>query len=296
MSNSLECAVVLVTGGAGLIGSHIVDRLVDEGVREVRVLDNLVRGRLENLAQARARLPLTFFEGDVRDRGMVAKVMSGCDYVFHQAAIRITLCAESPRECIDVLVGGTLNIFEAAEAAGVRKVVYASSASVYGGAEIFPTSERHHPYNNRTLYGAAKLMNEGIARHFRDMDGLASVGLRYFNVYGPRMDYTGAYTEVFIRWLDCVDRGVAPQIHGDGSASMDFIFVEDIARANILAMKSDREDDVYNIASGTETTLLGLWSAIQKVTGAHHLEPEFHPPRKVNPVPRRLADVSQGSR
>ncbi len=293
MSNSLKSAVVLVTGGAGLIGSHIVDQLVDEGVREVRVLDNLVRGRLENLTQARVRLPLTFFEGDVRDRGMVAKVMSGCDYVFHQAAIRITLCAESPRECIDVLVGGTLNIFEAAEAAGVRKVVYASSASVYGGAENFPTGERHHPYNNRTLYGAAKLMNEGIARHFRDMDGLASVGLRYFNVYGPRMDYTGAYTEVFIRWLDCVDRGVAPQIHGDGSASMDFIFVDDIARANILAMKSDREDDVYNIASGTETTLLGLWGAIQKVTGAHHLEPEFHPPRKVNPVPRRLADVSR---
>jgi|SRR5271157_533859 len=293
MSNSLKSAVVLVTGGAGLIGSHIVDQLVDEGVREVRVLDNLVRGRLENLTQARVRLPLTFFEGDVRDRGMVAKVMSGCDYVFHQAAIRITLCAESPRECIDVLVGGTLNIFEAAEAAGVRKVVYASSASVYGGAENFPTSERHHPYNNRTLYGAAKLMNEGIARHFRDMDGLASVGLRYFNVYGPRMDYTGAYTEVFIRWLDCVDRGVAPQIHGDGSTSMDFIFVDDIARANILAMKSDREDDVYNIASGTETTLLGLWGAIQKVTGAHRLEPEFHPPRKVNPVPRRLADVSR---
>ena len=293
MSNSLKSAVVLVTGGAGLIGSHIVDQLVDEGVREVRVLDNLVRGRLENLTQARVRLPLTFFEGDVRDRGMVAKVMSGCDYVFHQAAIRITFCAETPRECIDVLVGGTLNIFEAAEAAGVRKVVYASSASVYGGAENFPTSERHHPYNNRTLYGAAKLMNEGIARHFRDMDGLASVGLRYFNVYGPRMDYTGAYTEVFIRWLDCVDRGVAPQLHGDGSASMDFIFVDDIARANILAMKSDRADDVYNIASGTETTLLGLWGAIQKVTGAHHLEPEFHPPRKVNPVPRRLADVSR---
>ena len=293
MSNSLKSAVVLVTGGAGLIGSHIVDQLVDEGVREVRVLDNLVRGRLENLTQARVRLPLTFFEGDVRDRGVVAKVMSGCDYVFHQAAIRITLCAESPRECIDVLVGGTLNIFEAAEAAGVRKVVYASSASVYGGAENFPTSERHHPYNNRTLYGAAKLMNEGIARHFRDMDGLASVGLRYFNVYGPRMDYTGAYTEVFIRWLDCVDRGVAPQIHGDGSASMDFIFVDDIARANLLAMKSDRADDVYNIASGRETTLLGLWGAIQKVTGAHHLEPEFHPPRKVNPVPRRLADVSR---
>jgi UDP-glucose 4-epimerase len=291
MGHSLGGSTVLVTGGAGLIGSHIVDRLVDEGAGEIRVLDNLVRGRMDNLAGAMARRPITFLEGDVRDTAVVARAVDGCDYVFHQAAIRITLCAERPRECVDVLVGGTLNIFEAAVAAGVKKVVYASSASVYGGADVFPTNERHHPYNNRTLYGAAKLMDEGIARSFRDMHGLPSVGLRYFNVYGPRMDITGAYTEVFIRWLDCVDRGAWPQIHGDGSATMDFIYADDIARANILAMKSDREDDVYNIATGTETSLLDLWRAIQQVTGALHLEPEFHPPRKVNPVPRRLADV-----
>jgi UDP-glucose 4-epimerase len=287
---SLEGASVLVTGGAGLIGSHIVDRLIDKGVGEIRVLDNLVRGRRENLAAAMARQPITLLVGDIRDRTTVQHVVAGCDYVFHQAAIRITLCAEQPRECIDVLVGGTLNVFEAAVAHGVKKVVYASSASVYGGADVFPTDERHHPYNNRTLYGAAKLMDEGIARSFRDMHGLPSVGLRYFNVYGPRMDITGAYTEVFIRWLDCIDRGVRPQIHGDGSASMDFIYVDDIARANILAMESDRED-VYNIASGTETSLLGLWRAMQRVSGADHLAPEFHPPRKVNPVPRRLADI-----
>jgi UDP-glucose 4-epimerase len=296
MSQSLQGATVLVTGGAGLIGSHIVDRLIDEGAGEVRVLDNLVRGCHENLAGARGRAPVTFIQGDVRDRETVGRAVAGCDYVFHQAAIRITLCAEKPRDCMDVLVGGTFNVFEAAVAARVKKVVYASSASVYGGADVFPTDERHHPYNNRTLYGAAKVMNEGIARSFRDMYGLASVGLRYFNVYGPRMDVTGAYTEVFIRWLDCVERGVAPQIHGDGSASMDFVFVEDIARANILAMKSDREDDVYNVAGGTETSLLGLWQAIQQVTGAHHLAPEFHPPRKVNPVPRRLADTSRAER
>ncbi len=287
----LEGSTVLVTGGAGLIGSHIVDRLVDRGAREIRVLDNMVRGRVENLAGAMARQPINVIEGDVRDRAVVEKAVAGCDFVFHQAAIRITLCAEQPRECIDVLVGGALNVFEASAAKNVQKVVYASSASVYGGAEVFPTDERHHPYNNRTLYGAAKLMDEGIARHFHDMDGLSSVGLRYFNVYGPRMDYTGVYTEVFIRWLDCVDRGEAPQIHGDGSATMDFIFVEDIARANILAMESDREDDVYNVASGTETSLIELWQAIQEVTGAASLSPEFHPPRKVNPVPRRLADV-----
>jgi UDP-glucose 4-epimerase len=178
----------------------------------------------------------------------------------------------------------------------VKKVVYASSASVYGGADVFPTDEKHHPYNNRTIYGAAKVMNEGIARSFNEMYGLPSVGLRYFNVYGPRMDVTGAYTEVFIRWLDCIDKGVRPQIHGDGKATMDFVFVEDIARANILAMKADRRDDAYNVASGTETSLLGLWEAMQRITGAFHLAPEFHPPRKVNPVPRRLADVSRAQR
>jgi UDP-glucose 4-epimerase len=290
-NNCLKGATVLVTGGAGLIGSHIVDLLIDEEVGEIRVLDNLVRGRRTNLAEAEARFPIVFLEGDVRDRAAVSQAVMDCDYVFHQAAIRITLCAERPRECMDVLVQGAFNVFEAAVESRVRKVVYASSASVYGAAEVFPTDEKHHPYNNRTLYGAAKQMNEGIARSFREMYGLPSVGLRYFNVYGPRMDVTGAYTEVFIRWLDCVDRNLPPQIHGDGSATMDFVYVEDIARANILAMKSDRVDDVYNVASGEETSLLGLWQAIQGVTGAHHLRPEFHPPRKVNPVPRRLADT-----
>jgi UDP-glucose 4-epimerase len=293
MPYSLNGATVLVTGGAGLIGSHIVDRLIDEGAAEIRVLDNLVRGRRDNLAAAMDRYPIRLMIGDVRDRDTVARAVDGCDYVFHQAAIRITLCAEQPRDCIDVLVGGTLNVFEAAVATGVRKVVYASSASVYGAADVFPTDERHHPYNNRTLYGAAKLMNEGIARSFHDMYDLPSVGLRYFNVYGPRMDVTGAYTEVFVRWLDCVERGTRPQIHGDGSATMDFVYVDDIARANILAMKSARIDNVYNVASGTETSLVQLWEAIQRVTGVQHLSPEFHPPRKVNPVPRRLADTSR---
>src|SRR5262249_45998338 len=172
-----------------------------------------------------------------------SRAVTGCDSVFHQAALRITLCAEQPRECIDVLVQGTFNVFEAAVAAGVRKVVYASSASVYGAAEDFPTTERHHPYNNRTLYGAANLMNEGIASFFHDMYGLSSVGLRYFNVYGPRMDVTGAYTEVFIRWLDCIDRGARPVIHGDGSATMDFIYIGDVARANVLALKAACSDD-----------------------------------------------------
>jgi len=290
---NLKGATVLVTGGAGLVGSHIVDLLLHEGAGEVRVLDNLCRGRLVNLAHVLG--DIVFLQEDVRDAGAVRRAVDGCDVVFHQAAIRITRCAEFPRECMDVLVMGTFNVFEAAVAADVQKVVYASSASVYGAAEAFPTSELHHPYGNRTLYGAAKLMNEGMARSFHDLHGLPSVGLRYFNVYGPRMDVTGAYTEVFIRWLDCIERNERPQIHGDGSASMDFIYVEDVARANILAAKSPRENDVYNVAGGRETTLLELWKTLQRVTGAHHLQPEFHPPRKVNPVPRRLADVRRAA-
>jgi UDP-glucose 4-epimerase len=296
MKLPLEGASVLVTGGAGLIGSHIVDRLIERGAGEIRVLDNLTRGRKENLHAAVARRPVLFIEGDVRDEATVRQAVEGCHYVFHQAALRITRCAERPRECIDVLVGGTFNVFEAAVNAGVRKIVYASSASVYGAADVFPTSELHHPYNNRTLYGAAKLMNEGIARAFHETYGLASIGLRYFNVYGPRMDMTGAYTEVFVRWLDCVESGQAPKIFGDGSATMDFIYVGDVARANILALESSRVNDVYNVASGTETSLLELWQAIQRLTGARHLTPELQPLRKVNSVPRRLADVEQARR
>jgi UDP-glucose 4-epimerase len=293
MANRINGSTVLVTGGAGLIGSTIVDQLLDAGAAEVRVLDNLVRGRMHNLEAARKRHGFVFVNADIRDREAVGRAVAGCDYVFHQAALRITLCAERPRECLDVLAGGTLNVFEAAAAARVRKVVYASSASVYGAAEVYPTDEKHHPYGNRTLYGAAKLFDEGIARHFYDMNGLSSVGLRYFNVYGPRMDLTGAYTEVFIRWLDCGDEGKRPQIHGDGSATMDFVYVGDVARANLAALRSDADDAVYNVASGTETSLLGLWQAIQRVTGRFDLDPEFHPPRKVNPVPRRLADTTR---
>jgi len=289
LSYDLRGSTVLVTGGAGLVGSHIVDLLLAEEPAEIRVLDNLVRGTLANLQAARARRDITFVEGDVRDPKAVRGAVTGCDYVFHQAAIRITLCAEQPRECLEVLVDGTFNVLEAAVQAGVRKVVYASSASVYGAADAFPTSERHHPYNNRTLYGAAKVANEGFARSFHEMYGLPAVGLRYFNIYGPRMDVTGAYTEVFIRWLDCVDRGERPKVFGDGSQTMDFVYVGDVARANLLALKAPQDDAVYNIASGRETSLLELWAAIQAVTGATDLSPEFQPPRKVNPVPRRLA-------
>ena len=189
----------LITGGAGLIGSHIADQLVSEGVREIVILDNFVRGSRSNLDQAMASGLVTVVEGDIRDTALLDRQMRGIDLVFHQAAIRITQCAEEPRLALDVLAGGTFNVLEAAQRNGVEKIVAASSASVYGLAEEFPTTERHHAYNNRTFYGAAKAFNEGMLRSFADMYGLQYVALRYFNVYGPRMDVHGVYTEVLIR-------------------------------------------------------------------------------------------------
>ncbi len=285
---------VLVTGGAGLIGSHIVDLLMTEReqgkVGEIVVIDNFVRGRRENLAQAMARGPVTIVEGDIRDRALVKDVMEGVDQVFHQAAIRITQCAEEPRLALEVLVDATFNVLEAAVAAKVQKVVAASSASVLGLAEDFPTTERHHPYNNRTLYGAAKTFNEGLLRSFNDMYGLKYVALRYFNVYGARMDMHGAYTEVLIRWMDRILAGQPPLIFGTGTDTMDFVYVDDIARANMLAMKSDASDQVFNVASGVETSLNDLANALLKVMGSD-LKPEYGPARKVNPVSRRLAST-----
>jgi UDP-glucose 4-epimerase len=264
-------------------------------VAEVIVLDNFVRGRQENLEAALRSDRVQIVYGDIRDRATVHRWMDGCAYVFHQAAIRITLCAERPRDCIEVMVNGTFNVLEACVQHQVKKVVLASSASVYGMAAQFPTDESHHLYNNRTLYGAVKVANEQMARAFNDMYGLPYVALRYFNVYGPRMDVTGAYTEVFIRWLDCIDRNERPKIFGDGSQSMDFIYISDIARANLLALQSTATDDVFNVASGRETSLLELWQALQRVTHAYHLEPEFLPERRVNGVRRRLGGVRRAA-
>jgi UDP-glucose 4-epimerase len=284
----------LVTGGAGTIGSTIVDQLVAAGAGEVVVLDNFVRGRRENLAGVLGSGKVRVVEGDIRDRRLVTDLMSGIDLVFHQAAIRITQCAEEPRLALEVLVDGTYEVVEAAADAGVRKVVAASSASVYGLAEQFPTTERHHPYANDTLYGAAKTFNEGLLRSFHAMRGLDYVALRYFNVYGPRMDIYGLYTEVLIRWMERIEAGQSPLILGDGTQTMDFVFTEDIARANLLAASADVTDEVFNVGSGTETSLTELAHALLRAMDSE-LPLEFGPPRGVNGVTRRLADVSRAA-
>jgi len=286
----------LITGGAGLIGSHIADQLVAEGVREIVVLDNFTRGRRENLESALASGKVKIVEGDIRDVALVRQVMEGIDVVFHQAAIRITQCAEDPRLAHDVLATGTFNVVEAAVAANVKRVVAASSASFYGQAKVFPTNEEHHGYGNRTIYGATKGYDEGLLRSFNEMYGLSYVALRYFNVYGPRMDAFGVYTEVMIRWMERLAKGLPCQIHGSGTQTMDFVFVTDIARANILAAKSSASDAVFNVASGTETSLSQLADTLARVMSITDLRPELVPARKATPVSRRLADTDNAQR
>jgi UDP-glucose 4-epimerase len=287
---------VLVTGGAGFIGSHIVDLLCEEGCIEIVALDNMVRGRPENLRRSMGRGPVRLVQGDIRDGKLMAPLVKAADIVFHQAALRITHCAAEPRLAMEVMVDATFDLLELCVKHDVEKLIAASSASVYGMAEEFPTTERHNPYDNRTLYGAAKAFNEGLFRTYNDMHGLDYVAFRYFNVYGERMDIHGRYTEVLIRWMERLEAGLPPIIFGDGQQTMDFVHVRDIARANILGAKARASDEVFNIASGTETSLVGLATSLASVMGHRGMTPEFAPERSVNPVPRRLASTAKAER
>jgi len=282
---------IVVTGGAGLIGSTTIDLLLrEQPTCRIVVLDNLSRGSAVNLESALRDPRVSLIQQDIRDRSSVEAAFEGADAVIHMAALRITSCAAEPREAFDVMCAGTYNVVEAAQRAGVRKVVAASTASVYGMADRFPTTEDHHPYNNRTWYGAAKVMLEGLLRSFNDMYGLPYVALRYFNVYGPRMDTQGKYTEVLIRWMERIENGQAPLVLGNGRQTMDFIYVDDIARANVLALTCDVSDEVFNVATGTETSLNELAALLARAMG-RDAPPEYGPERKVNPVPRRLAST-----
>ncbi|MDO9049320.1 MAG: NAD-dependent epimerase/dehydratase family protein [Methylobacter sp.] len=284
---------ILVTGGCGLVGSTTIDLLLrDYSPASIVILDNLSRGTLANVEAALKDPRVKLVQEDIRDPEAVRSATQGMDAVIHMATLRITACAANPREAMNVMCDGSFNVVEAAQAAGVKKVVAASSASIYGLADTFPTREDHHPYNNRTWYGASKIMLEGLLRSFNEMYGLPYVALRYFNVYGPRMDIHGKYTEVLIRWMERIAAGTPPLILGDGAQTMDFVYIEDVARSNILALQSDLTDDVFNIASGTETSLNDLAVTLLKVMGSD-LKPEYGPERTVNPVSRRLADTTK---
>ena len=271
----IENSRILVTGGAGFVGSHVVDRLLAEPVREIVILDNLVRGTRRNVEAATGDGRVSLVEGGIDDLDLLEELMRGTEYVLHLAALWLYECVHDPRSAIDVNVMGTWNVIEAAQRAGVKKVVYSSSASVYGDALFTPMTE-DHPFNNRTMYGATKIAGEQFFRAIFEQHGLDYVGLRYMNVYGPRMDYRGAYVSVIMKVLDRIDAGEPPVIYGDGSQAYDFVHVSDVASANVLALKSQAADVNLNIGTGVTTTIRELVDTLLAVTGSD-LEAECRP-------------------
>lgn len=260
---------LLVIGGAGLIGSHLVDQLTKTGAAEIVVYDNFQRGRLENLRDALRdpRVTVHPHGGDVLHPDVLDRAMEGIDGVFHLAALWLLHCHEYPRSAFDVNIRGTFNVIEAAIKHGVKRVVYSSSASVYGDALSLPMTE-DHPYNNNTFYGATKIAGEHMFKALGHRYGLAWVGLRYMNVYGPRQDYHGAYIAVMMQMLDRIDRGESPVVFGDGSQKYDFVYVEDVARANLCAMAATASGRNYNVGRGIGTSVKELAELLLRLTGS----------------------------
>jgi nucleoside-diphosphate-sugar epimerase len=271
----IEGSTIAVIGGAGFIGSHIVDQLLDESVERVIVVDNFVRGTRGNLERAIQDPRVEVREGSILDLPFLERVMEESDYAFHLAALWLHECVHHPRDAVDVNALGTFNVIDAAQRMNVGKVVYSSSASVYGDALAIPMTE-DHPFNNRTLYGATKIAGEQFFRAYNEQHGLPYVGLRYMNVYGPRMDYKGTYVSVIMKVLDKIDAGEAPAIFGDGSQAYDFVHVDDVAGANILSLKSEASDVFLNVGMGVQTTINELVERLLALTGSD-LRPEFLP-------------------
>ena len=270
----LADAKVLVTGGAGLVGSHIVDDLIRAGA-EVVVYDSLIRGQEEHLEWTRANGSVELVQEDIRNRDALREALQGVDCVFHQAAAWLRACQEDPRLSLEVNVGGTFNVLETCVDVGVKKVVAASSSSVYGDGDYLPTDETH-PFNNDLFYGASKVANEQYYRSFYKKYGLDFVAFRYLNVYGPRQPYQAAYMDVIMHFLNRIDANEPPIVRGDGSATVDLVFVEDVARANVMAMKSDVTNAFFNVASGEETSVKELAHLLIRLSGKEgELEPTF---------------------
>lgn len=258
---------LVVVGGAGLIGSHTIDHLLKDDVKEILIYDNFVRGRVENLNNALKDSRVKIFDvgGDVMQTDILEAAFEGADGVFHFAALWLLQCHDYPRSAFDVNVRGTFNVMEACVKKGVKRLVYSSSASVYGDAVEEPMTE-DHPFNNKNFYGATKIAGEAMLRAFHHRYGLDYVGLRYMNVYGPRQDYHGAYIAVIMKMLDAIDRGEGPTIMGDGSEAFDFVAVEDCGMANVCAMKADTSDRYYNVGTGKRTSLRELAELILEIT------------------------------
>lgn len=290
---NLDGGKVLLVGGAGLVGSHIVDQLLGTDVAEIRILDNFVRGTKANLESALEDPRVHILEGDIRSSTDVTNAVEGIDGVFLLAALWLLQCVDDPRSGLDVNIVGNLNVIEACRAAGVRRVVFSSSASVYGDAMVSPMPETH-ALNNRTFYGATKVAMEQALRAYNEMYGLDYIALRYFNVYGPRQDYRNAYVSVIMKVLDRLDAGLRPIIYNDGSQAYDFVYVGDIAAANVLAMRSDVSDVALNIATGVKTSIAELTGLLQQIHGST-LEPEYRETSQVF-VTDRLGDPGLADR
>ncbi|MCR4442614.1 MAG: NAD-dependent epimerase/dehydratase family protein [Peptococcaceae bacterium] len=272
----------LVIGGAGLIGSHAVDELCKEDVGEIIVYDNFTRGRVENLQKALKdpRVKVFEFGGDILHRDILNAAMKGVDGVFHFAALWLLHCYDFPRSAFEVNIGGTFNVLEACINNGVKRLVYSSSASVYGDAVEEPMKE-DHPYNNTNFYGATKIAGEHMCRalyhRYKNTDkAFDYVGLRYMNVYGPRQDYRGTYVSVIMKMLDRLDKGLPLVVYGDGSQTYDFVYVGDCGRANVCAMKADTTDTFYNVGTGIRTSIKELAKMVLAVTGSN-LKIQYEP-------------------
>ena len=293
--NKIKDSTIFVSGGAGFIGSYVIEELLTHQPKKIIILDNLIRGSFENMKGFINDPRVEFIEGDIRNIELLEKCIAGTDYVFHMAALRINACAANQQEGFEVMIQATFNIANLCLKHKVKKIIYSSTASVYGLAQHFPTPETDNPYNNQTFYGGAKIWGEQLFRSYKFMHNMDYVALRYFNVYGSRMDTDGKYTEVMIKWLDCIRDNRQPAIYGDGTDSMDFVHVKDIAHANVLALISDVTDEAFNVGDQIETSLSDLLNALLKVNKSQ-LKPIFKEANSINPVSRRLADISKASK
>lgn len=273
----------VVIGGGGLIGSHTVEALTREDVGEVLIYDNFVRGSRDNLRGALKdpRVKIYDLGGDILQSDILEAALDGADGVFHFAALWLLQCHEFPRSAFDVNVRGAFNVMDACVKKNVKRLVYSSSASVYGDAVTEPMDE-DHPFNNKNFYGATKICGEAMLRAYHHRYGLDYVGLRYMNVYGPRQDYRGAYIAVIMKMLDAIDQGKGPTVLGDGSEAFDFVAVEDCAAANVCAMKASTTDRFYNVGTGKRTSLSELASLLIEITGCR---------KPVNYAPRSQATL-----
>jgi UDP-glucose 4-epimerase len=276
---NLNNSRLLLVGGAGLVGSHIVDLLLGQDVREIVIFDNFVRGTRDNLKNALRDPRVRIIEGDICNREQILSAVQDVDGVFLLAALWLLQCAENPRAGLDVNVNGNFNVIDACRQAGVKRLVFSSSASVYGNALVEPMPEEHQ-LNNRTFYGATKVALEQMLRSYHEMYKLNYVALRYFNIYGPRQDYKNAYVSVIMKVLDRIDNGQPPIIFGDGSQAYDFIYVKDVARANVLAMQNEVTDEAFNISTGVKTSISALVSLLLEITGSS-LRPDYKPAGQV---------------